>query len=306
MTESHYTLLNKTDQLPLTCSRAGNCCHGNKVLLNPWELAYLASEKKISTHEFRDLYTEWSGVRLRFNGAIGYNGKQACSQHTDGTGCSVHVARPLACRLFPLGRQIQNGETIYMYQGQLFPCLEGCVDVLDLPYYSVAEYLIEQQAEKWEVAQNNYLELVQLLADVAFELLLDSGLAESGNKETLRQWRQMGGESPEQLAKRIDRDWLNYLTIPDLDIHILQPQMFSEQHGILLKQQLQVSLENAQTFEEIHKAAVLVMAMALLLSIAIGAEPGLLVNHWIDIAKNNGAQEETDTKKQCNESAQSH
>jgi uncharacterized protein len=230
-------------------------------------------------------------VRLWFNGAVGYNGKRACSQYVDGTGCSVHVARPLACRLFPLGRQIQNGETVYMHQGEVFPCLEDCGEVLNLPYCSVSEYLVGQQTERWEVAQNTYLELAQLLADIAFELLLDSGLAESGNKGTLQQWRLMANESPEQLAERVGQKWLDQLTIPNLDIDTQQPQLFCEQHVIMLQQQLQASFGNAQTFEEIQEAAVVVMALALLLSIAVGADPRLLASHWIDIAKNNGAQE---------------
>ncbi|HEY6913866.1 MAG TPA: YkgJ family cysteine cluster protein [Paludibacter sp.] len=285
------TILKLSDKLPLTCSRAGNCCHGNKVLLNPWELACLAGEKKISAREFRDLYTEWNGVRLWFNGAVGYNGKQACSQYVNETGCSVHIARPLACRLFPLGRQIQNGETVYMHQGRTFPCLEGCSEVLNLPYCSVTEYLVGQQTERWELVQNTYLELVQLLADIAFELLLDSGLAESGDKKTLQQWRLMANESPEQLAERIGQNWLDQLTIPNLDIDTQQPQLFCEQHVILLQQQLQTSFGNTQTFEELQEAAVLVMSLALLLSISVGAEPRLLLSHWIDIAKSNGALE---------------
>ena len=285
------TILKLSNELPLTCSRAGNCCHGNKVLLNPWELACLSSEKKISTREFRNSYTEWCGLRLLFNGTVGYNGKQACAQYADETGCSVHIARPLACRLFPLGRQIQNGETVYIHQGETFPCLEGCSEVLNLPYYSVTKYLIGQQTERWELAQNTYLELVQLLANIAFELLLDSGLAASGDKATLQQWRLMANETPEQLTKRIGEKWLDLLTIPDLNPDILQPQLFCEQHVILLQEQLQVSFGNAQTMEELQEAAVLVMALALLLSVAVGAEPRSLVSHWIDIAKGNGAQE---------------
>jgi len=285
------TILKLSDELPLTCSRAGNCCHGNKVLLNPWELACLAGEKKISAREFRSSYTEWHGLRLLFNGTVGYNGKQACGLYADGTGCSVHIARPLACRLFPLGQQIQNGETSYMHQGETFPCMEGCSEVLNLPYCSVTEYLVGQQTERWELAQNTYLELVQQLADIAFELLLDSGLAESGDKGTLQQWRLMANETPNRLAERVDQQWLDVLTAPDLNPDILQPQIFCEQHVILLQEQLQISFGNAQTMEELQGAAVLVMALALLLSVAVGAEQRSLISHWIDIAKSNGAQE---------------
>jgi Fe-S-cluster containining protein len=286
------TILKLSDKLPLTCSRAGNCCHGNKVLLNPWELAYLASEKKINTKEFRYMYTEWSGVRLLFNGAIGYEGKRVCNQYVDGIGCSVHIARPLACRLFPLGRQIQNGETVYMHQGDVFPCLGSCDEVLNLPYYSINEYLLGQKTEKWELAQNAYLDVVQLLADIAFELLLDSGLAESGDKETLQQWRLLANESTEQLAKRIGSEWLDNLIIPDINSEdIKHPQIFCEQHAILLQQQLQDSVGSFQSLNELHDAAVLVMALALLLSVGVGAEPRLLVSHWINVAKSHGAQE---------------
>lgn len=291
MQENNYTQLTKTDKLPLTCSRAGTCCHGNKVLLNPWELAYMANDRKISTREFRTLYTEWCGVRLLFNGAAGYNEKLACSQYAEGVGCSIHKSRPLACRLFPLGRHIQNGETAYMHQSQQFPCLDACPEVLNLPYCSVEEYLTGQETERWEIAQNSYLELVQLLADIAFELLLDSGLAASGDKETLQQWRLMADESPEQLATRIGTEWLDHLTIPELELQTQQPQLFCEQHSILLQQELQTALGNVQTTKELHNAAVLVMALALLLAIAVGVEPRLLASHWIDIAKSNGAQE---------------
>jgi uncharacterized protein len=290
-TKMQNTILKRSDELPLTCSRAGNCCHGNKVMLNPWELACLANEKKVSACEFRDLYTEWSGVRLRFNGSVGYAGKQACSMYINRVGCSIHVARPLACRLFPLGRQIQNEKTTYMYPGEAFPCIDGCAEVLDLPFCSVEEYLAGQETANWEMAQNAYLEVVQLLADVAFELLLDSGLTESGDKATLQQWRMMANESPEQLADRIGQKWLDNLIVPDLKPNIEEPQHFCEQHAALLQEQLQTAFEAIQTLNELHKAAVLVMALALLMSVGVGAEPRLLANHWIDIAKSNGAQE---------------
>lgn len=284
------TTLNLSDTLPLTCSRSGNCCHGNKVLLNPWELAYLAAEKHVSTTEFRNLYTEWRGVRLKFAGAVRYNEKQACNLYLNAKGCSVHIARPLACRLFPLGRQIQNNEIIYMYQGEQFPCLEGCSEVLDLPKLSVSEYLIEQQTEKWEVAQNNYLEIVQLLADVAFDLLLDSELAHAANTKTLTQWRLMANESPLQLAERIDMDWLDLLITPDIKHNILQPQAFCEQHATLLRQKLQTTIACTTTTEELEQVTILTMAMSLLLAVAVGAEPYLLANHWINIAISNGAK----------------
>ena len=285
------TALLLSDMLPLTCSRAGSCCHGNKVLLNPWELASLAGAKGISVEQFRDTYTEWNGLRLKFNGASGYQGKQACSQYITGQGCSVHVARPLACRLFPLGRQIQNGETIYIHQGTTFPCLEGCDEVLNLPYLKVSDYLDEQKKHEWEIAQNNYLELVQLLADLAFGLLLDPVLIQAGDKNSLQQWRLMASESTEGLARRIGTEWLNALTVPSVESVNMSPQLFYDHHVQQIQQLLQASFNSIQTISELSQAAVKVMALALFLSVSVGAEPQLLANLWIETAILNGAQE---------------
>jgi len=84
------------DKLPLTCTRTGTCCHGKLVLLNPWELVCLAREKKMTPREFRDLYCEFGGIRLRFNGKEGWKKQKACSQYIENFGCSVHLGRPLS------------------------------------------------------------------------------------------------------------------------------------------------------------------------------------------------------------------
>ena len=105
---SYVTKLSLSDQLPLTCSRSGTCCHGKMVWLNPWELACLSEAKGLNPREFRDTFCEFGGIRLRFDGAMGWKNQKACSQYSEGVGCSVHMGRPLVCRLFPLGRQRQG------------------------------------------------------------------------------------------------------------------------------------------------------------------------------------------------------
>ena len=47
----------------------------------------------------------------------------------------------------------------------------------------------------FEKAQDAYLEVMQNLAENAFTLLLDSGLAATGEKITLSMWRKMGQEA---------------------------------------------------------------------------------------------------------------
>jgi Fe-S-cluster containining protein len=285
------TKLSIHDTLPLTCSRTGTCCHGKLVLLNPWELACLAREKKITPREFRDLYCEYGGIQLRFDGEAGWKGLQACSQYIADFGCSVHLGRPLSCRLYPLGRQIQSEEVQYMYQGNEFPCLEGCPEVTGLPQLAVGEYLKGQVTDKFEKAQDEYLELMQNLADIAFELLLDTGLAESGDKETLPLWRKMGNEPPEELADRIGHEWLDCLMLPEISDNLEDPILFAGKHNDLLRLKAQEKFGSLQTNREIHGASVLIMGVALHLARGIGANPEILAEHWIATAKNHGAME---------------
>lgn len=283
------TRLNKEEKLPLTCSRTGTCCHGKMVWLNPWELFCLARAKGITPEEFRDRYCEYGGIRLRFDGKVGWKSQQACSQYLENFGCSVHTGRPLACRLYPLGRQIQSNEIHYMYQGEEFPCLEGCPEVTTLPSLQVEEYLAGQQTVKYEKAQDEYLELMQNLADIAFVLLLDTGLAASGDKETLRLWRAMGNEQPEALALRIGNDWMNSLMLPDINENTDDPVSFVHQHSELLQQKAQTNFSSLNTNLELHEASVLIMGTALQLARGIGADAKGLADYWADTAKANGA-----------------
>lgn len=284
------TKLNIQDKLPLTCSRTGTCCHGKLVLLNPWELAFIAKEKKITPREFRDAYCDYGGIRLRFNGKAGWKDQPACSQYIENFGCSVHSGRPLSCRLYPLGRQIQSGNVNYMYEGKAFPCLEGCPEVIGLPQLTVADYLNGQETAMFEKAQDEYLEVMQDMADIAFVLFLDSGLAASGEKETLQQWRKLGNALPETLVNFIGQDWIDSLTLPEIN-DLGNPGLFAAKHFDLLQTKAQEQFETLQTYQELHDASVLAMAVALHLVRALGANTKDMVEHWIDTAKQHGGKE---------------
>ena len=130
-----------------------------------------------------------------------------------------------------------------MYKGSDFPCMEECPEVLDLPQLSVAAYIEGQATRCFEVAQDEYLELMQDLADSAFALLLESGLAESGDRQTLRLWREMGREEPEQLPERLGPEWIDLLMLPELVDGLNDPIAFSRQHHDLLLSKAQESFE---------------------------------------------------------------
>ena len=284
------TLLSLQDSLPLTCSRAGTCCHGNLVRLNPWELARLADAKELSTQDFRKTYTIAGGSILNFNGKPNHTGKNSCGLYEDGLGCSVHPARPLACRLFPLGRQIQNEQTQYIFQGTTFPCLKECPEVVDLPHLTVEAYLSGQETQAFEQAQDEYLEVMQNLADISLTLLLTTGLSESGDTKTLAFWRKLGTMNPNSLVAQIDTEWLNMLMHPEIS-SIDNPIEFAQIHNEVIQAKAQEMFGTLSSMIAVQEAAELTMAMALFIAHSIGADAQGLSEHWIEIAKDNGAQE---------------
>jgi Fe-S-cluster containining protein len=285
------TKLKIEDKLPLTCSRTGTCCHGNNVFLNPWELAYIAREKNLSPKEFQDQYCDFEGIRLRFNGKEDLRSKSACNQYLENFGCSVHKGRPLACRLFPLGRQIQNEQANYVFQGEIFPCLDGCAEVTKLPHLSVGEYIKGQCTGPFEQAQDHYLEVMQNIADIAFTLLLDTDLVDSRECKTLASWRTMGTDTPEELSKKIGTEWMESLLLPSIKNQLDTPVLFIQEHNEILQEKAQQKFSILQSYKELHDASVQMMGAALLLARALGTDPQALVAHWIEIAKENGATE---------------
>lgn len=285
------TSLTLTDELPLTCTRSGTCCHGKTVRLNPWELAHLAAAKGLTPRQFRDQYGEFGGIQLRFDGAPGWKQLPACSQYAPGLGCTVHAGRPLVCRFYPLGRRKQGAETSYLYQGSDFPCLEGCPEVLDMPYLSVAAYIGSQDVKPFEAAQDAYLEVMQELADSAFALLLDSGLAGSGDRDTLRLWRERGRQGPERSQDRLDPAWIDLLMLPELTDVLHDPLAFTRLHRDLLLSKAQEAFGALDNAADLRDASVTMMGLALHLGRGLGAEPAELAEHWIKTAKVHGALE---------------
>jgi Fe-S-cluster containining protein len=275
----------------LTCGRTGTCCHGKAVWLNPWELARLAAAKGLTPRAFRDQYCEFGGIRLRFDGPFGWKGLAACSQYVPGHGCSVHAGRPLACRLYPLGRQRRGESLDYIHRGRSFPCLEGCPEVVDLPHLTVADYLAGQDVVSSETAQDEYLELMQSLADGAFVLLLETGLAASGDRQTLRLWRELGKAEPEQLAERLGQEWIDRLMLPDITDGLDNPASFCHRHHDMLQEQAQTLFGGLSEAAAQREASGLMMGLALHLGRGLGANPADLAGQWIVTAKKHGARE---------------
>ena len=243
----------------------------------------LAFEKQISAHEFRDLYCDWNGILLKCDGEKDQRGKSACSQYIANFGCSLHQGRPLACRLFPIGRQIQNETVQFIFQGETFPCLNGCPEVSELPQLTVESYLNGQQTSLFEQAQDEYLEVMQNIADIALMLLLDTGLTTSGDTQTRNEWRKMAAETPTQIAEIVGERWLDLLTLPNIVFSPENSKVFILAHQELLQENAQNQIDSLTNFGEIRDLAIQMMALALLIGKSIGADVKSLAEMWSDV-----------------------
>ena len=273
-----------TEVLPLTCTREGSCCHGNQVLLNPWELALLASQNKLTTKDFKNIFTEDGGIRLKFNGKENKYLKKSCSLYSEEIGCSSHENRPLACRLFPIGRQIQENKSAYFFEREQFPCFKECPNVTNLKSLKLEEYLKGQKIKNHEYAQDAYLEVTQNLADIALTLLLDTNLTNEEQSNTIQKWKDLGGFSIEKLTQNTEEEIINITTTPEIDINLSSPKQFIEAHNEILQLYIQKRYNKSHTKNEIITTCVNAMEISLLIAAAIGANIFELSEHWIEIA----------------------
>ncbi len=283
--------LTAADLLPLTCTRAGTCCHGKMVWVNPWELACLARASGETVAAFAGRACDFGGIRLRFDGPAGWQGLPACRLYDPLRGCTVHAGRPLSCRLYPLARQRRGKEVGYFHQGRRFPCLAGCPEVVTLPALSVQQYLAGQDSAPGEAAQDAYLEVMQELADGAFVLLLESGLAATGDRRTLGRWRSLGQAHPRALCAAIPAEWLEALIAPACTDDLDDPLRFAARHQQLLQLRAQERFAALREEDPLREASCLMMALALQLGRALGCAPAALAQTWIATAKKHGARE---------------
>ncbi|MBA3709053.1 MAG: YkgJ family cysteine cluster protein [Planctomycetes bacterium] len=280
------TTLGQHDVLPLTCTRAGTCCHGKEVWLNPWELACLARARAMTAQSFRERFTCDGGLRLRFDGAPGWKGLPACSQYDAQRGCVAHALRPLACRLYPLGRQRRGQAVEYIHDGAAFPCLEGCPQVRTLPQLSVGEYLAGQLVAVGESVADAYLEVAQDLAEGAFVIVFDSGYARTAAPGLLDRWQRLAVMDPTTRAAAITGGFLEALQIPELDPG--DGDAFVSAHGERLRTLAQGSFAGLTDAADLEDASLIMLAMALQLAHSLGGKAAEFGAVWCQTARANG------------------
>lgn len=89
------------------CHGCGRCCHDKRITLSPYEIARLARAAGTTTRALLEAHTDEAGTVLRFEPERG------CTFLREGA-CTVHEGRPLACRLYPLGRIVHQGKEAFV------------------------------------------------------------------------------------------------------------------------------------------------------------------------------------------------
>jgi uncharacterized protein len=145
--------LNRQSLLSFKCGRCSQCCSEKKIQVNPYEVARLAANLKISTTEFLLSFTS-DGVYL----AAKSNGKCVFLEEN---GCSVHPDRPLVCRLYPIGRHLtSDGEESFILS-TLHPQCRGTWSKTQ----TIEEYMTGQGVHEFLNAGGIYRSLLKILVE---------------------------------------------------------------------------------------------------------------------------------------------
>lgn len=273
--------LEPEDRLPLTCSRRGTCCHGKDIRITPWELALLAQARGVAPAVFREAATDDAGTRLRCDGPAGWQGLPACAMYDAAGGCSVHASRPLACRLYPLGRALDRGRERFFHEGRRLPCLDGgCPEVVDLPMLRVREYLGQQGIAPFTAVRDDYLEVAQDLAEGAFVLVFDSGLDRVGGADWRRAWRAAAQGGPAAWRSALSPEWHDLVTAPGIAVRE-DGRGWCAAHRELLRGRAQAGFAILREPVALSEASARMLGGALLLIHGVGGDATEVGRRWL-------------------------
>ena len=152
MIDGDDTVLSRATAYSYQCNACSRCCYGKRIQLNPYEIARLAANRGLSSTAFLSKYTEAGGAVLKAqaNGACVF---------LQGHRCSVHSDRPLVCRLYPLGRIVDDDGHEEFVHVKPHPQTEGVYGEDG----TIADYLDQQDAAQFIDAANRYHSLLKEL-----------------------------------------------------------------------------------------------------------------------------------------------
>lgn len=172
-------MLSESDLLQLACGSAGcsaNCCTKSApIILNPYEIALICRESGMS---YEDLLDVVETDRAKAFPLVMLPRDPAC-YFFSAKGCQIYQSRPLACRLYPLGRVFDHGQS-HIVQ----PELNVCTGLAPSPAGTVGDYLASQDVEMQIRMADRWIEFVSAIermplpdapvTSVAFHMLVYS------------------------------------------------------------------------------------------------------------------------------------
>jgi len=155
--------LNDHDPVGLSCGTEGcsaNCCkNGPHIILNPYEISLICAAAGIS---YEDLLDVVETDRVNGFPLVMLPRDPVCHFWT-GQGCRIYRARPLACRLFPLGRVSDDHASYFV-----LPDRNQCSGLVPSPTRTLRDYLREQETETQVLMQDRWIEFVTEMEQLSF------------------------------------------------------------------------------------------------------------------------------------------
>ncbi len=153
--------MHRSTPFSFDCKACGRCCRSKQIQINPYEVVRLADFLGISTGMLLDNHLRSDAPFLLFTGE-----DNTCIFLT-GEGCSVHPARPLVCRLYPLG-QYYSGK-----RKDHFRCTERQPECRGErgENGTVDSFLASQQAWPYMAASRQYLRFFDFLHEKLYRQL---------------------------------------------------------------------------------------------------------------------------------------
>ncbi len=172
-------VLSESDHVQLTCGAGGcsaNCCtRSAPIVLNPYEIALICRESGMSYEDLLDIVDT---DRAKGFPLVLLPRDPSC-HFWSAAGCRIYPSRPLACRLYPLGRVFEHGRSHIVH-----PELNICSGLVSAPEKTVGDYLAGQDvdiqirmADRWIefVSEMEQLPLPDTpVTSVAFHMLVYS------------------------------------------------------------------------------------------------------------------------------------
>jgi Fe-S-cluster containining protein len=137
-----------------TCNQCGLCCCDKVITLAPYDVTRIARAAGISTAEAVREYTIRRGSILKFK-------ENGTCVALDGTRCTIHRGRPLACRLYPLGLD-RDGRGLASFT-QLEPAT-GSLGIYGEDG-TIADFLAAQDVAEYLAANEPYRRLIPMMRD---------------------------------------------------------------------------------------------------------------------------------------------